>query len=109
MLSILQRPGPEPLGRHAGQRHGGAHPSLLPCSVPLPFWTLCTSPSLLSHGSALTASPELWCISSGIWAVRDLPDLTLCVQGNGRWSLLAEKLYCKSIYFCMNLFFFKGK
>ena len=36
------------LGR-AGMAQVGPAPSLLPCSVPLPLWTLCTSPRLLSH------------------------------------------------------------
>lgn len=49
----------------------GPAPCPLPCFMPLSPWTLCTSPPSTLQLSPPTPlpSPELWCISFGVWAV----------------------------------------
>lgn len=57
---------------------------------------------LLSQGSLSPPQSLLhpmW--SMGCSVTIPTPNPPFCLQGSGRWSLLAKKLFCKWIYFCM--------
>lgn len=95
-------------------RQAGPTPAFcpLPCCVPSPVQALCTSlqaaePRLPSHLPQSLLHP-MW--SMGCSMTIPTPNPPFCLQGSRRWSLLAKKLFCKWIYFCMEkkVFFFKN-
>lgn len=103
-------PWPLAVGGSAGRAYTGLLPSALLCAVTVQ--ALCTSlqaaePRLPSHLPQSLLHP-MW--SMGCSMTIPTPNPPFCLQGSRRWSLLAKKLFCKWIYFCMEkkVFFFKN-